>query len=113
MLKRLVLTAALLAFFVVAFGSFVRLSDAGLGCPDWPGCYGHITVPESAEAHQKAQLNFPNKIIEPAKAWIEMTHRYLDGTLGLLILLIAVISWRNRKTGCPAAGSGPQCKLGA
>ena len=101
MLKRLVFTAALLTFLVVVFGSFVRLSDAGLGCPDWPGCYGHLTVPESEAAYQKAQLNFPGKEIEKGKAWIEMTHRYLAGTLGLLILAIAVLSWRNRDKGAP------------
>ena len=103
MLKRLVFTAALLAFFVVVFGSFVRLSDAGLGCPDWPGCYGHITVPESEAAYLKAQQNFPDKKIEKGKAWIEMTHRYLAGTLGLLIMAIAVMSWRNRGKGVEVA----------
>ena len=103
MLKRLVFTAALLTFFVVVFGSFVRLSDAGLGCPDWPGCYGHITVPESEAAYQKAQQNFPDQKIEKGKAWIEMTHRYLAGSLGLLILAIAVMSWRNRDKGVRVA----------
>lgn len=101
MLKRLVFASALLAFVVIVFGSFVRLSDAGLGCPDWPGCYGHIMVPESAHANQQALKNFPDAKIEPAKAWIEMIHRYLAGTLGLLILAIAIISWRNRHQGTP------------
>jgi cytochrome c oxidase assembly protein subunit 15 len=96
MFRKLVLGAAFLAFAVVAFGAFVRLSDAGLGCPDWPGCYGHIAVPQSAEARGLAQLKFPDKPFDDAKAWIEMIHRYLAGTLGLLILGIAVYAWRKR-----------------
>ena len=103
MFKGIVFTSTLLTFVVVVFGSFVRLSDAGLGCPDWPGCYGHIVVPESQADLQKAQQNFPDKKIETAKAWIEMTHRYLAGTLGLLIFTIAVMSWRNRHKGAPVA----------
>lgn len=99
MLKKLAVISALLAFVVVVFGAFVRLSDAGLGCPDWPGCYGHIAVPQSAIARQSALQNFPNKTIEPAKAWLEMIHRYLAGTLGLLILAMAILSWRNRHNG--------------
>ena len=99
MRKQVVLLSALLAFVVVVFGAFVRLSDAGLGCPDWPGCYGHISVPESKVAQQSAMQNFPDKKIETGKAWIEMMHRYLAGTLGLLILAIAVLSWRSRHNG--------------
>ena len=94
MIKRLSLLGLILAFLVVVFGSFVRLSDAGLGCPDWPGCYGHMVVPHTEEAQQKALQKFPLKEVDVAKAWIEMAHRYLAGTLGLLILAIAFISWR-------------------
>ena len=96
MFRKLVLGAAFLAFAVVVFGAFVRLSDAGLGCPDWPGCYGHVAVPQSVEARGLAQLKFPDKPLDNAKAWIEMMHRYLAGTLGLLILAIAVYAWRKR-----------------
>ena len=96
MLRKLVLGAAFLAFAVVVFGAFVRLSDAGLGCPDWPGCYGHVTVPQGAEARGLAQLKFPDQPLDNTKAWIEMMHRYLAGTLGLLILAIAVYAWRKR-----------------
>jgi len=96
MFRKLVLGAATLAFAVVGFGAFVRLSDAGLGCPDWPGCYGHIAVPQNAEARGLAQLKFPDKPFDDAKAWIEMIHRYLAGMLGLLILGIAVYAWRKR-----------------
>lgn len=96
MFRKLVLVAAFLAFSVMAFGAFVRLSDAGLGCPDWPGCYGHVAVPQSAEARSLAQLKFPDKPFDSAKAWIEMMHRYLAGTLGLLMLAIAIYAWRKR-----------------
>jgi len=85
--------ALLLAFFVVALGAYVRLSDAGLGCPDWPGCYGHVAVPQTPQAHADAAQAFPDRPIEPHKAWKEMIHRYAAGTLGLFILFIAIRAW--------------------
>ena len=75
----------------------MRLSDAGLGCPDWPGCYGQITVPEQGEALLKAELAYPHKQVESAKAWKEMIHRYFASTLGFLILIMAALAIRNRK----------------
>jgi cytochrome c oxidase assembly protein subunit 15 len=76
----------------------VRLSDAGLGCPDWPGCYGHLVgVPDEAHEHAAAAQAFPGKPVEAGKAWKEMVHRYFAGILGLLILAIAVIAWRARE----------------
>lgn len=95
--KRLSLIAMLLALTVVVFGAFVRLSDAGLGCPDWPGCYGQITVPQHETAIAAAQSAFPDRPLETHKAWKEMLHRYLAGTLGLLILGLLVLGWRARK----------------
>lgn len=89
---RLVLIAATLALCVVVLGAYVRLSDAGLGCPDWPGCYGHMAVPHIDAAQQA----FPDKPLEAHKAWKEMIHRYFAGTLGLLILAICVMAWRGR-----------------
>lgn len=89
---RLVLLSTCLAFCVVVLGAYVRLSDAGLGCPDWPGCYGHLTVPQN----ESAQLAFPGKPLETHKAWKEMVHRYFAGTLGLLILGICITAWRGR-----------------
>jgi cytochrome c oxidase assembly protein subunit 15 len=97
MFKKIVLVTACLAFIVVVVGAFVRLSDAGLGCPDWPGCYGHMTVPDQPHALARADQAYPNRPVEPAKAWKEMGHRYLAGTLGLLILIIAIIAWRKRR----------------
>ncbi len=86
--------AAVLAWVVITLGAYVRLSDAGLGCPDWPGCYGHLTVPDSAADHARAAQAFPSRPVETHKAWKEMVHRYAAGTLGLLVLAIAVRSWR-------------------
>jgi len=93
--RPLLILTTLLAFCVVGLGAYVRLSDAGLGCPDWPGCYGHLVgVPDSAADHAAATLAFPDKPVEAVKAWKEMAHRYLAGTLGLLILVLTVMAWR-------------------
>ncbi len=97
-IKRLTLFAVLLACGVIALGAFTRLQDAGLGCPDWPGCYGHIVVPQSHEAIQRANSNFPERPVEPHKAWAEMIHRYFASTLGLVIVTILVLSIRARRT---------------
>ncbi len=85
-----------LALCVVGLGAYVRLSDAGLGCPDWPGCFGTMTVPESEAAIQLAQAAYPDSAFDHGKAWKEMLHRYLAGTLGLMILLLCVLGWRAR-----------------
>jgi len=94
----LVAIAALVALFVISLGAYVRLSDAGLGCPDWPGCYGHlIGVPEHPAEHAAALAAFPGKPVEVHKAWKEVGHRYVAGTLGLLIVAIALLAWRRRR----------------
>ena len=95
--RQLVIITSLLAFCVVGLGAFVRLSDAGLGCPDWPGCYGSMTVPQSEAAIQQAQTAYPQSTVEVHKAWKEMLHRYLAGTLGILILGLCVLGWHGRK----------------
>ena len=95
--KRLSLFGAALALCVVVLGAYVRLSDAGLGCPDWPGCFGTLTVPQSEAAIQNAQSIFPDKPVEAHKAWKEMAHRYLAGTLGLVVLAVFVSGWINRR----------------
>ncbi|MEW6415285.1 MAG: COX15/CtaA family protein [Pseudomonadota bacterium] len=95
--RNLILATLILAFGVVSLGAYVRLSDAGLGCPDWPGCYGKITPTHAAE-HIEAELAVsPDGPVSHAKAWKEMVHRYFAGTLGLLVLAIAVLAWRQRR----------------
>ena len=91
------LAACLLAFVVIVLGAYVRLSDAGLGCPDWPGCFGQITAPDEAEEISKARLSYPDIEIDSGKAWKEMIHRYFASTLGLLILIMAYIAWKKRR----------------
>ncbi|HUQ74603.1 MAG TPA: COX15/CtaA family protein [Burkholderiales bacterium] len=85
-MKALSLIALALAFVVVVMGAYVRLSDAGLGCPDWPFCYGKPMPAEIADGHALA------------KAWKEMGHRYLAGALGLLILALCVVAWRSARS---------------
>ena len=97
--RRLIRIALVLATFVVMLGAYVRLSDAGLGCPDWPGCYGHMVVPEHGQI--AAAGEFAGKPVHAAKAWKEMVHRYCAATLGLLILAIAVLGWRHRRVRRP------------
>lgn len=87
-MRRLTLASVLLALFVVVLGAYVRLNDAGLGCPDWPGCYGHIDVPQTPEEIAKANAEYPEMQVDQAKAWYEMVHRYFASGLGLLILII-------------------------
>jgi cytochrome c oxidase assembly protein subunit 15 len=94
---RLAQIATLLALTVVVLGAWVRLTDAGLGCPDWPGCYGQIGVPSAAEEVAEANAAFPERPVEQGKAWREMIHRYLASTLGLLILALAALAWRARR----------------
>ena len=94
--KRLTLFATVLALIVVSFGAYTRLTDSGLGCPDWPGCYGTLSVPESIDQIEKAQAVYPDSPVEVEKAWIEMIHRYIAGILGVMILVIAFMSIRLR-----------------
>lgn len=90
--RRLNALAVVWCFCLVTVGAYVRLSDAGLGCPDWPGCYGHLTVPEAAHEVSAAQQLYPDRPVEAPKAWKEMIHRYLAETLGLFIVALAVSS---------------------
>jgi len=93
---RLVIFTGLLAIFVVGLGALTRLADAGLGCPDWPGCYGELLVPKSEEL-VKEKHYLEQRPLEQPKAWKEMIHRYFAGTLGILILVIAIASIMRRK----------------
>jgi cytochrome c oxidase assembly protein subunit 15 len=95
--RRALVTGVILALTVVVLGAWVRLSDAGLGCPDWPGCYGHLVLPDEASTLDAAQARFPERRIEAGKAWREMIHRYLATTLGLCIIGVVVAAWFNRR----------------
>lgn len=96
MFRKLSLFCAFLALIVIVMGAYVRLSDAGLGCPDWPGCYGKALVTDSAEFKADAQASFPNSLIDTGKALKEMTHRYLAGALGVLVLVLFAVSFRSQ-----------------
>jgi heme a synthase len=93
---RIAIIAVLIAFIVVMLGAYTRLKDAGLGCPDWPGCYGQITVPETQQQVLLAVQKFPGEVVEQAKAWPEMVHRYAVSILGLFILISAILVLRKR-----------------
>ncbi|GLZ86257.1 heme A synthase [Metapseudomonas resinovorans] len=93
---RLALFATLLAVVVVLLGAYTRLTHAGLGCPDWPGCYGFISVPQSDAQLAHAEANFPHAPVEAEKGWNEMVHRYFAGSLGLVILGLAIHALRLR-----------------
>ncbi|MCP1619376.1 cytochrome c oxidase assembly protein subunit 15 [Pseudomonas sp. SLBN-26] len=82
--------ATVLALVVVLLGAYTRLTHAGLGCPDWPGCYGFIGVPQTDAQLAHAERHFPEAPVEAQKGWNEMIHRYFAGTLGLAILGLAV-----------------------
>ena len=86
-----------LTFDLIVFGSFTRLTDSGLGCPDWPGCYGEASPFGARESIAAAQSALPSGPVTWSKAWIEMIHRYLAMTVGALILVTAAVSWVARR----------------
>jgi cytochrome c oxidase assembly protein subunit 15 len=94
---RLALLATVLAFLVVMLGAYTRLTHAGLGCPDWPGCYGFISVPQTPAQLAHAERHYPDTPVQADKGWSEMTHRYFAGGLTLSILLLAAQGWRRRQ----------------
>ncbi len=96
-LQALTLLTLFLTFDLVLFGAFTRLTDSGLGCPDWPGCYGHATPIGAQAAITLAQTASPDGPVTHGKAWIEMVHRYLASSVGLLILVLAVNAWREAR----------------
>ncbi len=103
--RKLVWVTLFLTFDLIMFGAFTRLTDSGLGCPDWPGCYGHSN-PLQAHAHiSAAQEAMPDGPVTVMKAWIEMTHRYFAMGVGVLIISLMVIAWmRWLKAGNSASG---------
>ncbi|MDP3559584.1 MAG: COX15/CtaA family protein [Legionellaceae bacterium] len=88
------LLAIPLAFLVITLGAYTRLTDAGLGCPDWPGCYGQMVLPSNQQERTAAQQEYPDRPIEAAKAWTEMIHRYAAGTLIIMVLTLTLRTHR-------------------
>lgn len=91
--RKLVWVTLFLTFDLIMFGAFTRLTDSGLGCPDWPGCYGHSNPLMAHEHINAAQEAMPTGPVTVIKAWIEMTHRYLAMAVGVLIIVLMVIAW--------------------
>ncbi len=94
---QLVNGAILLALAVVLLGGWTRLNDAGLGCPDWPACYGHFILPPAEQVADRIEPHFPGHQVDLGKGWLEMIHRYAASMLGLLILIQAVWNGRQRR----------------
>ena len=103
-LRVLTLVTLFLTFDLVLFGAFTRLTDSGLGCPDWPGCYGHASPIGAQQPISAAQAALPSGPVTHSKAWIEMIHRYLATGVGVLILTLAVFTWLERRV---HSGSSP------
>jgi len=95
--RRAALFGAVLCSIVVVVGAWVRLTDAGLGCPDWPGCYGAVHPAQLIEKADDVNAAFPERPFDYQKALHEMVHRYIATALGLVIIGLAVFSWRNRR----------------
>jgi len=98
---RLALFAVVFAVGVIILGAFTRLVDAGLGCPDWPGCYGHLSWPDEEHEIVAANEAFPHAPVELDKTWPEMVHRYLATGLGVLAIGLVGMAWRHRGPGQP------------
>src|SRR5690554_3107279 len=94
---KLVAVSFCLAFVVVMLKTFTRLVDAGLGCPDWPGCYGHLLWPIQEHNVVRANEAWPDMPVDHTKTWPEMVHRYFAGTLGIFIVLIVATAWKRRE----------------
>ena len=107
-LRALTVLTLFLTFDLVLFGAFTRLTDSGLGCPDWPGCYGSASPLGAGSDIHAAQSALPSGPVTRGKAWVEMTHRYLATGVGALIAALAVMSWiEARRRGADAGAVSP------
>lgn len=97
MYKKMIAFIAVWTLALIMLGAYVRLSDAGLGCPDWPGCYGHITPHHAQDYIHKAQSVNPDGDVTMGKAWKEMLHRYAATFLGMMIIALVVIAWLRKQ----------------
>lgn len=95
--RRLLSLMVFLTFDLIIFGAFVRLVDAGLGCPDWPGCYGHVTPHGAMDSIRAEVLALPDGPVTVFKAWVEMLHRYIASALGLMVMALLWLTWRWRR----------------
>jgi heme a synthase len=100
--RRLAWVTAFLTLDLIMFGSFTRLTDSGLGCPDWPGCYGHSNPLSAGEPIRAAETAQPTGPVTMTKAWIEMLHRYFAMGVGFLIVILAVLAWTLSRAASPA-----------
>lgn len=108
----LTLFVLFLTFDLVVFGAFTRLSDSGLGCPDWPGCYGSGTPLGASQHIEDARVAMPSGPVTHSKAWIEMLHRYLASIVGALLLVLMGLAWRQRWLARGPAASAAQSAAG-
>lgn len=111
-IHRLAKIALILSVLVIMLGAYTRLTDAGLGCPDWPGCYGRMVLPHNEPALKESQQSYPNLPIVPHKAWTEMVHRYVAGVLGILILILAIGTIVKRRRGIRVPLAAPLLLVG-
>jgi cytochrome c oxidase assembly protein subunit 15 len=95
--RKLAWLTAFLTLDLIMFGSFTRLTDSGLGCPDWPGCYGHSNPVSAGEPIRAAESALPTGPVTVTKAWIEMLHRYLALGVGFMIIMLTVQAWRRAR----------------
>ena len=106
-LRALTWVTLFLTFDLVLFGAFTRLTDSGLGCPDWPGCYGSASPLGAQLQISAAQEALPSGPVTHGKAWVEMVHRYLATAVGALILVMTVVSWMQRRKAALRVGPSP------
>src|SRR5256885_6588320 len=93
-LRKLTWVTAFLTFNLIMLGAFTRLTDSGLGCPDWPGCYGHSNPFSAGESIRAAESAQPTGPVTVGKAWVEMVHRYSALAVGVLIVVLMALAWR-------------------